>query len=651
MHPPPTPAFLGRQQDLDALLQDSLHQLLGPLEPDALATLREQLHWVEVPGGEALMRQGEPGDALYISVSGRLRAYIDEGSGSPPRLVREMARGQVIGELSLFTDEPRSASVVAVRDSVLVRLDKPAFQRLLASSPQASMALTRQIISRLQNAQPAVRPASPVVMGLLAISAGVDAAALAAGLAQAMSALRVGAAVQGAPAVAAAVQDGRAARVRVIDATAVDAALQQPGIARRPLDDSDASRRIALWLDHQEAQSDFVLLVADDAPTPWTARCSRHADELLLLADATQPPALHATETDLLLPRRHWPLPGPAPAATGPTEILLLQHPAATTMPRGTAAWLARRPVSEHLHLRSGHAGDLARLARLQAGQGVGLVLAGGGARGLAHLGVWRALRERGIEVDLIGGTSIGSVMGALIAADLPLDRAMALARQAFGSEPTRDFNLVPVLSLIKGQRLKRVIAQAVHDMMGGPADLADLWKPFFCIAANYTHAHEMVVQRGPMAKLLRASLSIPGALPPVVHDGELLCDGGTFNNFPVDVMQRRRGVGRVIGVDLSVHKPRRYDFDDVPGPWALLRDRLRPYAQRRYRLPGMAAFLMNVTILYSHSRQRQARALTDLHFNPPLARVGMLQWKRLEQIVQQGYEHALQVLDAPPPA
>jgi len=176
------------------------------------------------------------------------------------------------------------------------------------------------------------------------------------------------------------------------------------------------------------------------------------------------------------------------------------------------------------------------------------------------------------------------------------------------------------------------------------------LWKPYFCVAANYTRACEKVLQRGPLAKMVRASASIPGALPPVVVDGELLCDGGTFNNFPVDVMRRMRGVGRVIGVDLSTNKPRLYDFDEVPGPWTLARDRLRPRAKRRYRLPSLTAYLMNVTILYSNSRQGQARSLADLHFNPPLHRVGMLQWNRLEQIVQQGYEHAVQVLDAAPP-
>jgi len=143
------------------------------------------------------------------------------------------------------------------------------------------------------------------------------------------------------------------------------------------------------------------------------------------------------------------------------------------------------------------------------------------------------------------------------------------------------------------------------------------------------------------------ASIAIPGALPPVLLGGDLLCDGGTFNNFPVDVMRGLRGVGRVIGVDLSFRKPRRIEHDTVPGTWALLRDKLRPRSRQRYRFPSLVSYLMNVTILYSTSRQRESQKLTDLYFNPPLERVGMLQWEKFDSIVEQGHAHGLQVLDA----
>ncbi len=297
----------------------------------------------------------------------------------------------------------------------------------------------------------------------------------------------------------------------------------------------------------------------------------------------------------------------------------------------------------------SGLLRDFARLARLISRTAVGLVLAGGGARGLAHLGVYRALQERGIDIDVVGGTSIGAVMATYVASDQPAASVTANARRAFSVNPTGDMNLIPMLSLMKGLRLRRIVAQALRELIGRDgARIEDLWKTYYCVATNYSQAREQVVAKGPLLEAILASIAIPGALPPLISDGDLLCDGGTFNNFPVDVMRRMRGVSRVIGVDLTSDEPQRFDFSEIPGSWALLRDRLRPRALRRFRMPSLAAYLMNVTLLYSTSRQRQARQLIDVYLSPPLADIGLLHWKRFEQIVETGYRHTCEVLDAP---
>jgi NTE family protein len=611
------PKYPPRAHLQDRVLDQHLTRLLGSLDGPALDTLRSELQWVELDAGETLMTQGEPGDSMYLSISGRLRVYVRDDEGKE-HVVREMARGQIIGEMALYTDEPRSATVVAIRDSVLVRLDKPAFTRLLSSSAQVSVALTRQMIQRLQTVQ--LRPdlARPVTIGLMPITARVDAAGLTRALA-AQLALQLG--------------DNK---VCVVDAASIDRDLQEVGLAQRPADDAEANRRIALHLEELEAVFDYVLLLADDQPTPWTQRCSRRCDEMLLLADATQPAALHGSEQQFMMTRS-----GRAEAA----EILVLLHPAGLRCPSGTRHWLARRPVSGHVHIRPTLPRDIARLARLQSRTAIGLVLAGGGARGLSHLGVYRALVDEGVEVDWVGGTSIGGVMAALVAADQPLDQTVDIARRAFGARPTGDFNPLPLLSLIRGRRLKNIVSTAIEELVGAQADIEDLWKNCYCVASNYSQACEQVIDRGPLLKSLLASAAIPGALPPVLSDGDMLCDGGTFNNFPVDVMRSIRGVGRVMGVDLSYRRPRRIEHAEVPGTWALLRDRFRPRKQRLYRFPSLVAYLMNVTVMYSNSRQRQAQRLTDLYFNPALDRVGMLQWNRFDHIVAQGLAHGRQVL------
>jgi NTE family protein len=199
--------------------------------------------------------------------------------------------------------------------------------------------------------------------------------------------------------------------------------------------------------------------------------------------------------------------------------------------------------------------------------------------------------------------------MAGLVAADQPMEWAREICRRSFQVNPTGDFNWLPLLSLISGRRLARILGQSLTELLGLAADIEDLRKNHYCIASNHSQALEQALRNGSLHKALRASTAIPGALPPTILDGDLLRDGGAFSNFPVDVMRNLLGVGTVIGVDLSY-----------------------------------------VTVLYSMPRQRHARALTDLYFNPPLDRVGLLDWKRFDQIVQQGCAHAREVLAAHEP-
>ena len=598
------------------VLTQHLHRILSDIDADAINLLRSRLQWVEIAAGETLMHQGDPGDSMYLSISGRLRALVRDDDGVE-RIVRELGRGEVIGEMSLYTGEPRSATVVAIRDSVLVRLTKADFTTLLASSAQMSISLTRQMIKRLSAANTRAVIPPPVTMALLPISEGVNTLDFAQRLASHLK---------------------RLGTVCIVDASSVDAALRQPGLARSATSNTDGNRQIALHLDQLELSHDFVLLVGDADASDWTQRCSRYCDEMLLLAMASCPPVVHVTEQRYLMQRSE---------RNDSAQILILLHASDTVCPSGTRHWLERRPVSDHVHVRPALDRDMARLARIQSRTAIGLVLAGGGAKGLAHMGLFRALQEHRIEIDFVGGTSIGAIMAAMAASDQPLNTLMPIARAAFGDKPTGDFNLLPLISLIRGQRLRRILQVALKHIFGKLPDIEDLWKNYFCVASNYTQAREQVISHGALTKSILASVAIPGAFPPVLIDGDLLCDGGTFNNFPVNVMRRRRGVGKVIGMELGTRKPLPVALEEVPGTWALLRDRFRPRPKRRYTLPTLMTYLLNVSIMYSTSRQRESQKLTDLYFKPPLARVGMLQWGRFDSIAEQGYAHACEVLDA----
>jgi NTE family protein len=262
------------------------------------------------------------------------------------------------------------------------------------------------------------------------------------------------------------------------------------------------------------------------------------------------------------------------------------------------------------------------------------------------------ALAEAGIEPDFIGGASIGSVMGAWRAMDLCGDELTAAGRWAFvdSGGPTSDYNLLPLVSLIKGGKTKSITEAAVRAVAGSDIDIEDTWLTYYCVAANYSAISEAVLTRGPLAKSVLASYAIPGALPPIILDGHLHIDGGVVNNLPVDVMDRF-APRTVIAVDLMAEVERKVDLEWVPNAGALLADRLRPKARRRYTLPTIPELLINASFLQSLGRQREMRGRADICFRPKLRRVGLLDWKKYPDVVQDGYESAMRQIEALDPA
>lgn len=594
-------------QRLQVQLSKQLEAVFGQVGTRMLNSIYDNVSWVELQAGEVLMQQGDPGDAAYLSLSGRLRVYVRDGQGD--RMIRELGRGEIIGEMSLFTGEPRSATVVAVRKTILARIDKSRFDGLMARHPQASMALTREIIHRLQTQQQVKTLPAPVMVNLMPVTDGQGLERFAERLKAALEKL--------------------GQRVFIADVNDITSRTQST------YDQSTAADLTAM-LDTVETDHDCVLMLSDPSHLAWSQLCAQHADEVLLIADADAKAAIHPLEQACLME---------LPQRSVASETLVLMHPADRRSPMGMRRWLERRPVTAHINLRPDRDADMDRLARILSRQAVGLVLAGGGARGFAHLGIWKALREQGIDVDVVGGTSMGAVMAAVIACDVDVEESIAIARDGFKNNPTSDYNWLPMISLIKGHRARRAVLQSLQRLTGGTPDIVDLWKGYFCIASNYSRGQEMRLTAGDLGQSMMASFAIPGALPPVIMKGDLLCDGGTFNNFPTDVMRQMRGVGRVIGVDLSARNPRSLEFDDVPDSWTLLWDRWKGRRRRKYWLPSLTSYLLNVSILYSVSRLETSRQACDLFFSPPLSGVGLLQWHRFDQIVAQGYEHAAEVL------
>ncbi len=559
-------------------------------------SLLAEFQVLEIPGSAWLFRQGDPADALFLVARGRLQVWGEDEEGGAARLLGELGSGQSVGEVGLLTGGTRTAGVRAIRDSLLLRLDRAAFHHLAARHPALVLNVTAQVAERLRDRTAAHGGVARGLENLAVLPLG---------------------------------QEARVARLAAQLATALEAHDSVRHLVASWAGDRDESA-LAEALHEQEERHRFVVLEAESRRSAWSELCRRHADVLLLVADARATPSAGP-----------WASLGRKEGAAA-RRILVLLHPGDEIS--GTARWLAALPADQVHHIRASCAErDIARLARVLAGEAVGLVLGGGAARGFAHVGVIRAIDEAGIPVDWVGGSSIGAVFAAARALDWEPARIDALARKAFVEEnPLGDFTL-PLVSLLSGRRLRRLVLQ----YFGG--DIEDLPIPYFCVSSHLDRGELTVHERGPLWRAIRASVALPGVLPPAVVDGHLAIDGGILNNLPVDVM-RERPVGRVIGVDLSARKERRVDYDEVPGPLEILRNRLLPFGRRK-SAPNILSLMMKASLVASAAHSRSMHKQADLLLMPPVGSFGLLDVRSFDRIVTVGYEYAREHLAAWKPA
>lgn len=598
--PAPSP---GGPENAAAFLAST--ELFGGLDREALGEIAPEIEWVPVSGGEDVCRQGEPGTSLFLVASGKLRVSVRDAEGNE-RVVRELGRGENVGEMSLLTGAPRSATVRAVRDSVLARLTAERFESILARHPAAALALTRMLARWLGRSNERRRsPAVPVTVALRAGSPDVPLRSFGERLARAL---------------------GRIGPTLHLRAEDVDAALH-PGAA----DEEEAApgyAGVTRWLYDLESRYRFVLYEASGDRPAWTRRCARQADRLLTVVWGPGDP------TDA-----HWETP---PRGSGALTNLVLLHPADTVRPRGTRRW-DPGAYDAHHHVRLDVAADFERLSRHLTGRAVGLVLGGGGARGFAHLGVVRAMEEAGLPVDRIGGTSMGALVAAMVAMGLDYDTIVDTCRELFPRfRPDKDYTL-PLVSLLSGRRGERLCRE-----LFGDTEVEDLWIPFFCCSANLTRSELVIHRDGPVARRVLASVSIPGIVPPVVNEeGELLVDGGVLSNVPAEVMLRGGG-GPVVAVDVSQKEDLSLDAwgGTLPTWRDVLADRLKPSRPRR-PYPNIFHILVRSSTLNSVRQARTVREEVDLYLEPPVEGFELFQWAAVADIAEAGYRYAMERIGA----
>jgi NTE family protein/lysophospholipid hydrolase len=574
--------------------------VFGSLDDFVIADLANDLKIQTARGGETVLREGDPSNSMMFVIAGGLRVSRKDSTGKL-LLFNEVRPGESVGEAGLILQQPRSADVVAVRDSTLAVLHKDEYEALLAKHP---LALNRVFVQAIynylrHNNLTKKRHAESIVV--VPLHNDADALEVSTGLAQAFAKM------------------GSTHRYTLADNSKF---AQVAG----DQDVEEIRRQESL-----ESDVGFLVYEAGMDAAAWTQRAFRQADQIVFVGTAGASQDISVLESQLMkepgyaMKRRH----------------LVVLHSPGSMYPSERGHWHRGRDVERYYPTRRGHSGDYDRLARFITGSAVGIVLGGGGARGFAHLGVLKALHESGVPIDLIGGNSMGALIGAQYACDIPLDEIRERTQKfAAGGE----FPTLPLISLVSGNRVRRDLIR-----MFGDLQVDGLWRPYFSAACNLTKGCTTVQDSGPLWRAVLASNSPAGLFPPVLVNGELLVDGAILENVPVAAMrmrlgteqERRRGNGTIIAVDVDVQ-------DELSAPpdllklsvWKTVKNSLLPNSSKT---PTIAQIMYRAGHIGGLNQRGQTIAQADIYLEPPVSSYSMMGYRSAAEIAEVGYRHTME--------
>jgi predicted acylesterase/phospholipase RssA/CRP-like cAMP-binding protein len=567
--------------------------------------------WCVLPADELLWRVNAPAKSAYFVIAGRLDVLDpSRGENVDERVIAQVERGGIVGELALLVDAPRSASVRARRDTVLLEVPRKLFVKLAHTHPEFTLALAARIAGRLADATGTearkTRRRSSTLITIAPIDVGLETKPLAQEILKSLS---------------------KYVSAREISAANIREALGEGALDAAP--GTEMGARLSQWLLEAEEKADVLLLVADHSLSEWTNCCLRQADVVLLAARGGIAAPRNAL-ADKLRER---------PSTAADRRELVVVHSMDVSSPRGTRRLLDAFPLTVHYHVRMGNHADFLRLARRLTQRGVALSLSGGAARGIAHLGVFRSLQNLGIPVDHISGTSMGSLFGAFLAAEFDIDDISRAARkfaETWFLDPT-----LPVVSALSGEHLSKFLKEHF-----GERTIEDLWLPYIAVASRLDNACPHPIRRGFVSDAVRASASVPGLYAPVPHDGTLLVDGLFSENLPV-----RRAHDEVLGYTIAVNvippaaSPSWTALASSPSVLQRAWSMVKPRAQTR--IPPILELVMYSFFLPTVRDAQELANWVDCYIEPAVGHINFLDGFSGDECIQLGQKAADESLEA----
>jgi predicted acylesterase/phospholipase RssA/CRP-like cAMP-binding protein len=588
--------------DIFSLVKGS--KIFSSLDDAALHKVINKLEKIYLRKNKILFHQGDLSDGLYILVSGRLVGLL-KTKLNQEKFIGDIDPGQTIGELGAISHEPRTATVKALQNSILLKLSAEQFSTLCNEYPLLMMETMRNLMRRSRSLIELLATPDSGKRHIVILPANkktsLDAfAARLEGMLKNHSDMVV---------------------ISEYNAEFQAQALSLVDLQKYVNDLQEQCKKIVYLLRGDDSPLDkFSLEQADMIYVVASADCKHYVNR-----------ATHKKiqKSDL--------------AYRAKPELVLL-HEKEKRLPSYTKAWLKMENFGLHHHIRVTQEKDWQRLMRFIRGEAVGVVLGGGGVRSWAHIGALKALEEAGIPVDAIGGTSAGSIVAGHYALHETYKDSHAKLRllSAVTRKSVSLWNLTwPAVSLFNG----KAYAEAQKNLFGN-VKIENLWLPFFCITCDLSKSTQVVNRIGLLWKKIRASTSVPGIFPPVVVNGRMQLDGGIANNLPVDVMKKMSGsIHTVIAVELihSIRDEEDYKFPPSLTFWQTVLTKLR-IINRDYRFPHFIDTFLQALLVGSSVKQRECAAAADVLVSPDLSDFNLLSVTEAEenQLIELGYQSAV---------
>jgi NTE family protein len=547
----------------------------------------------EVRRGETLIAQGSVPDRFHVVLHGRF-ALTPAQPGQNARLIE--AEG-LIGVAAFLAGRPARESVVALRDSAVLDLDRATFERLATDRPETFMAVMRRLMREVHE------PGAPHSPG--------------------QHKGRIVTIVQGAGAqVPPAFWPLLRRALTQAGACVIDAADIRRRLGPGPME----GPRLAELLNGVASTSGPLVCLGDATLTEWTQRVIRQADEVVIVTRGAAPKDA-LSEIERCACALH---------ETGARRLVRV-HDRREPVVSGTADWLARMDAAMSHHVALQDDVDFLSLARFLTHRAIGFVAGGGGALGAAHVGVFRAFAEGEVSFDIFGGTSVGAAMLAGFCRLEDAERLDLGAHRIFVQSKSFKRFSVPKYGLLDHRNFDR----ALQREYGEDTLIEDCWRPFFAVATNLSTRAPEVIRRGVMWKAVRASSAIPGMLPPMyTSEGMMLVDGGIMQNVPLEAMRSLKSGPNVL-VHFNTAESRRFkvDYAALPGRGRLLAGMLNPLA-RLPRAPSATSVLWRSLLV--HQKADLDLAPADLELCPPKTPgASVFDFSKHRQVYLAGYDWA----------